>query len=328
MDHFDAMRVFTRIVERRSFTLAAEDLKLPRATVTHALKQLEARLGTRLIQRTTRHVSATLDGDAYYQRCVQLIADMEDAEGAFRDAKPKGSLRVDLHGTLARHFVIPALPDFFSRYPHIELHINEGDRLVDLVREGIDCVLRVGELRDSAMVARRVALLEEITCASPDYLARRGVPQTPDDLSGHQAVNFVSSATGKAFPFEFMVEGVAQHSVLPGILSVTGAEAYVGAALAGLGLIQVPRYHVERELAGGRLVAVLTAFPPSPTPVSLLYPHTRQLSSRVRVFVDWVAEQFKGQSGSASHGSLLDPNQGATRGGEGEPSKRSRLRGR
>ncbi|MGH6805374.1 MAG: LysR family transcriptional regulator, partial [Ensifer adhaerens] len=144
MDRFDAMRVFSRVVERRSFTQAAEDLGLPRSTVTDAVKQLEARLGVRLLQRTTRHVSPTLDGAAYHQRCISILDDIEDAEGAFAGARPKGLLRIDVHGTLARHFVLPSLPAFLAAYPEIELYMSEGDRLVDLVREGIDCVLRVG----------------------------------------------------------------------------------------------------------------------------------------------------------------------------------------
>src|ERR1700726_3561852 len=155
MDRFDAMRV----LERRSFSLAADDLGLPRSTVTDAVKTLEARLGVRLLERTTRQVSPTLDGEAYHQRCLSLIADLEEAEAAFGGAKPKGLLRVDVHGTLARHFVMPRLPDFLAEYPGIELYMSEGDRLVDLIGEGIDCVLRVGDLKDSDMIARRVEML-------------------------------------------------------------------------------------------------------------------------------------------------------------------------
>src|SRR5260370_27996082 len=151
MDRFDAMRVFSRVVERRSFTLAAEDLALPRSTVTDAVKQLEARLGVRLLQRTTRHVSPTLDGEAYYRRCLALIADLEDAESAFSDAKPRGLLRVDVHGTLARHFVLPALPAFLARYPALQLHIGEGDRLVHLVRDGVHCVFPRVRTQDDAL---------------------------------------------------------------------------------------------------------------------------------------------------------------------------------
>ena len=168
MDRFDAMRVFTRVVERRSFTLAAEDLALPRSTVTDAVKQLEARLGVRLLERTTRQVRPTLDGESYHRRCLSLIADLEDAEAAFGGAKPKGLLRVDVHGTLARHFVMPRLPDFLAEYPGIELYMSEGDRLADLIREGIDCVLRVGEPQDCDMIARQVVMLDRLTCAAPN----------------------------------------------------------------------------------------------------------------------------------------------------------------
>src|SRR5271155_1577402 len=196
MDRFDAMRVFTRVVERRSFTLAAEDLGLPRSTVTDAVKQLEARLGVLLLQRTTRHVSPTLDGEAYHRRCLGLLADLEDAEAAFGGAKPQGLLRVDVHGTLARHFVLPALPGFLAEYPGIELYMSEGDRLVDLIREGIDCVLRVGDLKDSDMIARRIAMLEEITCAAPAYIDRFGQPASVDDLDRHLMVGFHSSGSG------------------------------------------------------------------------------------------------------------------------------------
>jgi DNA-binding transcriptional LysR family regulator len=294
MDRFDAMRLFTRIVERRSFTLAAQDLGLPRSTVTDAVKQLEARLGVRLLQRTTRHVSPTLDGEAYHRRCLALIADLEDAESAFSGAKPRGLLRVDLHGTLARHFVLPALPAFLDRYPDLQLHLGEGDRLVDLVREGIDCVLRVGEPQDSTMIGRRLALLDEATCASPDYLARHGMPQTPNDLAGHRMIGFVSSATGSFFPLEFTVDGARREVTLPATVSVAGAETNVALATLGLGLIQVPRYHVDPELASGALVEILADYPPSPTPVYALYPRSRQLSPRVRVFIDFLAATFSG----------------------------------
>ncbi len=154
MDRLDAMRLFTRIVDRRSFTLAAQDLGLPRSTATDAIRQTEARLGVQLLQRTTRHVSPTLDGEAYYRRCLSIIADIEDAESGFGDVKPRGQLRIDVHGTLLRHLVLPALPKFLAQYPALQLHIGEGDRLVDLVREGVDCVIRSGELHDSTMRSR------------------------------------------------------------------------------------------------------------------------------------------------------------------------------
>ena len=292
MDRFDAMRVFSRVVERRSFTLAAEELGLPRSTVTDAVKQLEARLGVRLLQRTTRHVSPTLDGEAYHRRCLALITDLEDAEAAFGGAKPKGLLRVDVHGTLARHFVLPRLPDFLAEYPAIEIYMSEGDRLVDIVREGIDCVLRVGDLQDSDMVARRVAMLAEITCAAPAYIARFGMPARVDALAGHRMVGFHSSATRGLLPLELTIDGIVREVNLPAPVAVNGAESLVAAGRLGMGLIQVPRYHVEGDLERGTLVPVLPDFPPSPTPVSLLYPPNRQLSPRVRVFIDWLVRAF------------------------------------
>lgn len=292
MDRLDVMRLFTRIVERQSFTLAAQDLEWPRSTATQVIQDLEKRLGARLLQRTTRHVKATLDGEAYYRRCMAILSEVEDAEAAFSDAKPRGQLRVDVHGTLARHFMLPALPAFLAKYPDLQLHIGEGDRIVDLVREGIDCVLRVGDLQDSAMIGRRVALLEEVTCASPAYVAHHGNPVSIDDLAGHLSIGFVSSASGMALPLEFMVNGVLRNIALPSTVTVTGAETYVAAAKLGLGLIQVPRYHVQADLTDGKLVAILPDFPPSPTPVSLLYPHSRQLSPRVRVFIDWVTQEL------------------------------------
>ena len=293
MDRFDAMRVFTRVVERRSFSLAAEDLGLPRSTVTDAVKGLEARLGVRLLERTTRQVHPTLDGEAHYRRCLSLIADLEDAEGAFGGARPKGLLRVDVHGTLARHFVMPGLPDFLAEYPDIELYMSEGDRLVDLIREGIDCVLRVGDIKDSDMIARRVAMLDEITCAAPAYIDRFGQPASVDALDGHLMVGFHSSAAGTLLPLEFVVDGAVREVRLRATVSVNGAESLVAAARLGLGLIQVPRYHVEDDLKQGTLVAVLQDCPPSPTPVSLLYPQQRQLSPRVRVFIEYITRAFR-----------------------------------
>jgi DNA-binding transcriptional LysR family regulator len=293
MDRFQEMQVFIRIAERSSFTQAADDLQIPRATVTTLLKRMEARLGARLIERTTRTVRLTHDGEAYYRRCVRLVADLEEAEGSFRHVAPKGLLRVNVQGTLAKHFVVPALPDFIARYPGIELQIGEDDRLVDLVREGIDCVLRAGMLQDSSMVGRRVALMEQITVGSPAYLAQFGHPQSLEALSGHRAVNYMSSGTGRILPLEFTVDGRVTELQLASIVSVTGADLYTAAALAGLGLVQVPRYRVLGELSAGTLETVLAECPPPPMPVSVLYPQNRQLSSRVRVFAQWLRDIFE-----------------------------------
>lgn len=302
LDRFQEMQIFTRIVDRRSFTQAAEDLNLPRATVTNSIKRLEARLGVRLLERTTRQVKPTLDGDAYYQRCTRLLADLEETEEAFRDTDPQGRLRVNLQGTLTQYFVMPRLPDFLARYPRVELFIGSGDHFVDLVREGVDCVLRAGELADSSMIARRVALLEQVTCASPAYLERHGDPESIEALAGthtevagragHRAVNYVSPATGRALPLEFTTSEGIVHVTLPGPVAVNGAELYTAGSLAGLGIVQVPRYRVRELLANGELCVVLPAHPPPPLPVSVLYPQNRQLSLRVRAFADWLVQVF------------------------------------
>ncbi|MFQ6349648.1 LysR family transcriptional regulator [Pseudomonas sp. R11F] len=293
MDQVKAMKVFVRIYERSSFTLAADDLNLPRATLTHTLNQFEAWLGTRLLERSTRRVRPTLDGEAYYQRCVQLLAELEEAELAFRSVAPKGRLRVDLHGTLAKYFVVPALPQFMARYPDIELSISEADRFVDLIAEGVDCVLRAGNLGDSALIGRRVANLRQVTSASPAYLRKYGEPKSLAELSGHRAVNYVSRTTAKLFPFEFMVNGELREVIIEGALSVFGAEIYSASAVAGLGIIQCPHYRMADLIERGVMREILRETPPPLMPVSVLYPQNRHMSPRVRVFVDWLAEIFE-----------------------------------
>jgi DNA-binding transcriptional LysR family regulator len=292
MDRFEAMRVFTRVVERRSFTIAANDLGVPRSTVTDAVKTLEARLGVRLLERTTRTVRPTLDGEAHYRRCLALIADLEDAEGAFGGAKPKGLLRLEVQGTLARHFVVPRLPDFFAEYPDIEISMSETERWVDLIREGVDVVLRFGQLPDSDMIACEVVVLQRLTCAAPNYVERHGTPVTPDALDGHRMIGLRSLTTGRVRPMEFMVGDGVQEIMLPTTISVTGTESFLATARLGLGLVQIPYFHAEQDLARGTLVQVLPAWPPRPVPVSLLYPRNRQLSPRVRVFLDWAMRLF------------------------------------
>jgi DNA-binding transcriptional LysR family regulator len=299
MDRLDAMRLFVRIVERRSFTLAANDMAVPRSTATKVIAEMEARLGARLLQRTTRVVRPTLDGEAFYQRCLRILDEIEDAEGAFRDVQAKGLLRVEVQGTLARHFLFPGLPAFFERYPGIELSMSESDRWVDLVQEGVDCVLRYGHLRDSELVARQVALLQRLTCATPGYLEKFGTPTGIDDLDGHRAVSLRSITTGVATPLEFGSADKLRIITLPSTLTVTGTESYLAGIRLGLGMAQVPRFHVEEDLRRGSLIEILKETPPPSVPVSLLYPRTRQLSPRVRVFIDWAAREFAQRHGEA-----------------------------
>lgn len=294
MDRFNAMRVFTRIVELGGFARAADSLQMPRASVSILIKQLEAHLGVQLLLRTTRQVSLTLDGDAYYQRCVRLLADLEETEAAFSVARhnPRGTLRVDMPAGIGRLLVIPALPTFSARYPLIELEIGLSDRPVELIREGVDCVLRAGPPLDDSLVARPLALMQQVTCASPAYLARHGTPQHLDALAGHQIVEFFSSVTGKRYGLEFTVDGEVREIPLPKGLAVNSADAYLAASEAGYGLVQAPYYHVARALRDGLLCEVLERVEAPPLALSALYPPHRHLSTRVRVFIDWLVELF------------------------------------
>lgn len=292
MDRLEAMRLFTRVVDRRSFTQAAHDLDIPRSTATQVVQQLENRLGVRLLQRTTRTVMPTLDGEAYYRRCLAILDDIEDAEGAFRGAIPKGTLRVEVQGTIARHFLMPGLPEFFARYPDIEIAMSESDRWVDVVREGVDCVLRYGALPDSDLVARTVINLERLTCASPAYLERYGWPRTPEDLASHRTVGLRSITTGALAPFEFVSADGITRIDLPAPLSVTGTESFLDGVRLGLGLAQMPVFHIEHDIASGRLLRILPEHAVPSAPVSVLYPRNRQLSPRVRVFIDWIVQRF------------------------------------
>ena len=299
MDRFNAMRVFTRIVELGGFAKAADSLQLPRASVTVLIKQLEAHLGVQLLQRTTRQVSPTLDGAAYYQRCVQLLTDLEETEAVFSTQRqnPRGALSVDMPSGIGRLIVIPALPAFTARYPQIELDIGLNDRPVDLIREGVDCVLRGGLALDESLVARPLAMMDQLTLASPGYLERTGIPATLEDLANHQMVEYVSTASGKRFGLEFLI-GNAVHPIhLSKRVAVNSSDGYFAACEAGYGLIQAPHYHAMRQLAQGSLVPVLAQLPVPKMALTALYPPHRQLSQRVRVFVDWLVE-LCGQPGT------------------------------
>lgn len=292
MDRFKEMQIFVRIADRSSFSLACEDLQIPRATATNLIKRLEQRIGVKLLERTTRQVRLTHEGEAYYHRCVRLLADLEETESAFKNASPKGLLRVNLQGTLAKYFIVPGLGEFLNQYPDITLHVGEDDRLVDLVREGVDCVLRAGVLQDSSLIGRQIALLEQVTVASPSYLQRYGLPTSLDCLENHFAVDYISSSTGRPTSLDFMVGEERVEQRLKAKISVTGADLYTGAAMSGLGLVQVPRYRIAREIADGQLKVVLPNQPPPPMPISVVYPNNRQLSARVRVFTHWLSGRF------------------------------------
>ncbi|KWA09768.1 LysR family transcriptional regulator [Burkholderia territorii] len=294
MDHLHAMRIFVRVAHLGSFTKAAEQLQLPRPTVSNAVQYLEKHLRVRLLQRTTRRVALTAEGATYYERCTRLLADLDDAETLFDDAGavPRGVIRVDLPERFALNRVIPALLDFHARYPDLRVVLSTTDRFVDLVADGIDCALRVGALSDTSLVARRVGELAQINCASPAYLARYGMPRSPDDLPDHVAVGYFSSRTGRELDWEYadMDSGALQTVKMRSVVAVNSSQAYLACCIAGLGLIQAPRDGLAPLLEDGSLVEVLPEWHAAPLPVSVVFPSGRHLAPRVRIFVDWLAQ--------------------------------------
>ena len=294
MDRLQAMAIFVRVAECGSFSRAAEQLHLPRAAVSQWIQRLESHLGARLLQRTTRQVQLTPEGVLYLQRCRDVLAAAEDADAAVGGGQLQlnGNLRIDLPGRMARQLLIPRLGTFLAHYPGLKVELSINDRPVDLVREGIDCVVRVGTLHDSTLVARPLGQLQVVNVASPAYLQRMGIPNTPDDLDHHQAIQYLSASNGKAYDWEWL-DGNRIHSrVMGGSVMVNNADAYLACALAGLGLAQVPAYATDELIASGSLVTVLANYPPPPLPVALVYPAHRHLSHRVRVFGDWLAQVF------------------------------------
>lgn len=296
MDRFDAMQAFVRVVETGSFTRAAEALQLSKTTVTHLVQQLEDRLGVKLLHRTTRQVKVTADGATYHEHALRLLADMDDAEASLSGAAalPRGRVRVDVPSPVARLILVPALPDFHARYPDIQVHMGVSDRRVDLVGDGVDCVLRGGDLPDSSLVARRVAELPMVACAAPAYLQRAGRPGHPRALAGapHSTVGFLSARTGRLLPTVMTrgterVEGPMRHA-----LAVDDGNAYLAAGLAGLGVLCLPRYMAEPHLARGELLPLFEDWQIAPLPMVVAFPSRRHLSARVRVFAEWLAEQM------------------------------------
>ncbi|MEO6919479.1 MAG: LysR family transcriptional regulator [Collimonas sp.] len=292
MDRIQAMEVFSRVAELGSFSRAAEQLNLPAATVTNAVQALEKHLAVRLLHRTTRKVTLTDEGITYLDRCAQLLAEFEDVDALFQhdQLQPRGVVRVDLPERLAHMVVIPALPEFFVLYPQLRLKLSATDRFVDLIGEAVDCVVRVGALSDSSLIARRIGSMAQINCGARSYLERNGRPQTLGDLQHHMVVNYFSSRTGRDLGWEYMVDGEPHFLKLPGLISVASSDAYLASCRAGLGLIQAPRFGLEDLLESGEMEEVLPDFKPPPLPVSVVYAHNKHLSARVRVFVDWIAK--------------------------------------
>jgi DNA-binding transcriptional LysR family regulator len=286
------MQIFVRVAELGSFTQAADSLGLPKASISTAVKQLEGLLGTRLLHRTTRKVQLTQDGQTVYERSKDLLADIDELQSMFQhgEAAISGRLRVDMPSGVARNIVIPQLRAFLETHPKLELELSSTDRRVDIVREGFDCVLRVGMLGDSSLIARPLGRFRMVNCASPAYLERHGMPRGLDDLARHRLVHYVSSLGAKPMGWEYFDGERYRTFDMEGVMTVNNADAYQAACLAGLGLIQVPETGVRNLIAEGSLVEVLPQYQAEPMPVSLLYANRRHLSKRVQVFMAWMTQ--------------------------------------
>jgi LysR family transcriptional regulator for bpeEF and oprC len=288
-----AMEVFVQVVDTGGFTRAAENMKLPKATVTTLIQSLEASLSVKLLNRTTRHVSVTADGASFHERCLRILREVRDAEEAVSQSRlsPSGRLRVDVPTGLASEVFVPALPDFFERYPDIQLELGCSDRPVDLVEEGVDCAIRGGrQLADSRLIARPVGTMHYATCASPAYLERHGRPLHPNDLTQHRCVNYFSARTGKMFDWYFTRDEERVQLALSSPVALSDSYAYTAAGLSGLGIIQMADFLLAPWVREGRLVTVLDDWANEPLPLYAVYPENRHLSTKVRVFVDWIAE--------------------------------------
>jgi DNA-binding transcriptional LysR family regulator len=288
----EQLRVFARVAELASFTEAAAQLGLAKGRASTAVQQLEARLGTRLLQRTTRRVRLTPDGEQFLERCKELLADAEQLQAMFQPATSglRGKLRIDLPNIIARDLVLPRLPEFLAAHPLLEVGISTTDRRVDLVQEGFDCVLRVGTLADADLVARPLGSMAMRNVASPAYLRQHGTPRTLADLAQHRIVHYAARLGTQGAGWEYVDAGEVKVHPVRSTVVVNGTDAYQAACLAGLGLIQAPVHGTQRLVDAGLLVDVMPGFRAAPMPVSLLYPHRRQLAPRVHAMLNWLAE--------------------------------------
>ena len=294
MDRFDALQAFVRVVEAGSFTKAAQTLHMSKTTVTQLVQQLEARLRVKLLNRTTRRVRVTADGAAYYERVVSLLADLEDADAGLSNAlaAPKGRLRVDVPSPLACIILMPALPVFHARYPEIQIDMGVSDRMVDLIGDNVDCVLRGGELADSSLTARRVGELRLGVYATPGYLERTCTPSHPRELEDtqHRVVGFLRARSGKVAPFAMWRAGESMAVQGRYVVAVDDGNAYLAAGLAGMGMLLLPHYMAEAHMARGELVPLFDDWSVESMPIYVVYPPNRHVSAKLRVFIDWVAE--------------------------------------
>ncbi|OLL32241.1 LysR family transcriptional regulator [Burkholderia sp. SRS-W-2-2016] len=295
MDQLLAMRAFARVVEAGSFTRAADSLDMPNATMSKLVQELEAHLGVKLLQRTTRRVTVTPEGQDYYAKATRILNDLEDIDSSFNVArgKPRGNLRIDVGGLTAKDVLIPLLPDFIARYPEIRIELGVADRAVDLVGDNVDCVIRGGPLDNSSLIARHIGDAVMVTCATPAYLKQFGIPAYPEELkNGHRLVSYVSSQNGRAMPFRFEHNGERIEIKVEHRIGINESNAHFAAALAGIGIVQTFAHTARAALREGSLTEILAKWRPPAYPFHVVYPHNRYVTHRLRVFIDWLLECF------------------------------------
>lgn len=295
MENTEAIKRFVRVAELGSFTKAADSLGLPKASVSQAVQQLETRLGTQLLHRTTRKVQLTPDGQMFYERGKDLLTEMDELDSLFQgdDASISGLIRVDMSYPMARNVVIPHLPEFLSRYPNLQVDLSSTDRRVDPIAEGFDCVVRTGALTDSGLIVRHIGEMPQTNFASPAYLAKYGEPKQLEELSKHWLIHYNVNASTRFDAFEYWDGQTCQRIPMQSRVSVNNVDAYRAACVAGLGIIQAPFLGARGLLEEGKLVEILKDFRAPGMPISLLYPHRRNLSKRMRIFMDWLSELVK-----------------------------------
>ncbi len=326
VDRLDLYRVFVRVVDNANITRAAASLAMPRSSVSAAIQELEGRLGTRLLHRNTRRLSVTADGAALYERCRALLAEADDIDQLFRESRNviKGRVRLDVPSRIGRRLIAPALPALLEQHPGLSIELNMNDRPIDLIADGVDCIVRVGLAAAPRLSSRRIGSLEMVTVASPAYLERHGEPLHPDDLGRHLAIGYsqqptsadapATNLTNPAYPagasipanpaasppaptlpqttWDGIVDGQPDVCHLPSQVSVNNVEGYIACCLAGLGLIQVPRYDVRHHLEAGQLREVLGAWRPPPLALTLLTGPQDRLPRRLERVINWLIEQL------------------------------------
>ncbi|WP_420227402.1 LysR family transcriptional regulator [Pigmentiphaga litoralis] len=303
MDQLLAMRVFAKVVETGNFTRAADALDMPNATVSKLVQELESHLNVRLLQRTTRRVTVTSEGQAYYAKATRVLCDLDDIDASFNVVRgaPRGPLRIDIGSLTASSVLIPLLPDFVQRFPDIRIDLGVSDRAVNLISDSVDCVIRGGPMDDSSLVARRIGQAAMVTCATPAYLKQHGVPAYPEELrNGHKLISYVSTQSGRPFPFRFERDGEKSELKVDHRVGINESTAHLAACVAGLGIVQTFAYAAAPYLEQKALVEILRPWRPAPYPFHVVYPSNRHVTHRLRVFIDWLMERFpEGLTGGA-----------------------------